>query len=45
MIIDAVGQAWNTRDMFHSLGLVSIFTMHFEIVLCTVKLATTDKLR
>lgn len=32
-VIDAVGQVWNLRDIYQSLGLVSIFTMGFVLVL------------
>lgn len=39
-VTDAVGQVWNLRDIYESLGLVSIFTMGFVIVLTLLKLAT-----
>lgn len=32
-VTDAVGQQWNLRDIYQSLGLVSIFTMGFVLVL------------
>ncbi len=32
-VTDAVGQIWNQRDIYESLGLVSIFTMGFVLVL------------
>ncbi|MGB3314081.1 MAG: carotenoid biosynthesis protein [Albidovulum sp.] len=38
-VTDAVGQVWNLRDIYESLGLVSIFTMGFVIVLTALKLA------
>ena len=37
-VTDAVGQVWNHRDIYESLGLVSIFTMGFVIVLAALKL-------
>lgn len=37
-IPDAMGQMWNLRDIYQSLGLVSIFTMGFVIVLTLIKL-------
>jgi putative membrane protein len=37
-VTDAVGQVWNLRDIYESLGLVSIFTMGFVIVLTALKL-------
>jgi uncharacterized membrane protein len=37
-VTDAVGQVWNLRDIYESLGLVSIFTMGFVIVLTMLKL-------
>lgn len=41
---DATGKVWNTLDMFHTLGLVSLFTMLFVIVLTTIKLTQTKQL-
>ncbi|HMS96781.1 MAG TPA: hypothetical protein PKA03_16460, partial [Tabrizicola sp.] len=32
-VTDATGQVWNLRDIYESLGLVSIFTMGFVLVL------------
>lgn len=32
-VSDATGQSWNLRDIYQSLGLVSIFTMGFVLVL------------
>lgn len=40
-VTDSVGQAWNLRDIYESLGLVSIFTMGFVIVLAAIKLGGT----
>ena len=40
-VTDAVGQVWNLRDIYESLGLVSIFTMGFVIVLAALKLGAT----
>lgn len=37
-VTDAVGQVWNLRDIYQSLGLVSLFTMGFVIVLTLLKL-------
>lgn len=37
-VTDAAGQIWNLRDIYESLGLVSIFTMGFVIVLTALKL-------
>lgn len=37
-VTDAAGQVWNLRDIYESLGLVSIFTMGFVIVLTLLKL-------
>ena len=37
-VTDATGQVWNLRDIYESLGLVSIFTMGFVIVLTMLKL-------
>jgi uncharacterized membrane protein len=37
-VTDAVGQVWNLRDIYESLGIVSIFTMGFVIVLTMLKL-------
>lgn len=33
MVADATGQVWNQRDIYQSLGLVSVFTMGFVLVL------------
>ena len=38
---DATGQVWNLADIYQSLGLVSIFTMGFVIVLGVIRL--TDR--
>ena len=38
-VTDAVGQVWNLRDLYQTLGLVSIFTMGFVIVLSLTKFA------
>jgi uncharacterized membrane protein len=37
-VTDAAGQVWNLADLYQSLGLVSIFTMGFVIVLALSKL-------
>jgi putative membrane protein len=37
-VTDAVGQVWNLRDIYQSLGLVAIFTMGFVILLTGIKL-------
>ncbi|HMS94138.1 MAG TPA: carotenoid biosynthesis protein [Tabrizicola sp.] len=37
-VTDATGQVWALRDIFESLGLVSIFTMGFVLVLTTLAL-------
>jgi len=37
-VTDAVGQVWNLRDIYQSLGLVSIFTMGFVIVMTILAL-------
>jgi hypothetical protein len=31
-VADATGQVWNLRDLYQTLGLVSIFTMGFILV-------------
>lgn len=40
-VTDAAGQVWNLRDIYQSLGLVSIFTMGFVLVLGVVALRRT----
>lgn len=40
-VTDAVGQVWNQRDIYESLGLVSIFTMGFVIILALLALRRT----
>lgn len=40
-VTDALGQIWNLRDIYESLGLVSIFTMGFVIVLAVIKFGET----
>ena len=42
-VTDAVGQVWNLRDIYESLGLVSIFTMGFVIVLTALKLVAAGR--
>lgn len=37
-VTDAAGQVWNLRDLYQSLGLVSVFTMGFVILLSLAKL-------
>jgi putative membrane protein len=37
-VTDAMGQVWALRDIYESLGLVSIFTMGFVVVLGLLKL-------
>lgn len=41
-VADATGFVWNLADIYQSLGLVSIFTMGFVIVLGLIKLSAKD---
>lgn len=45
VLIDQAGQSWNSRDMYESLALVSIFSMLFVAVLCFVKVQASQRLR
>ena len=44
VLVDQAGQSWNSRDMYESLALVSIFSMLFVTVLCFIKVQVSDRL-
>ena len=44
-LVDQAGQSWNSRDMYETLALVSIFSMLFVTVLCFIKVQASDQLR
>ncbi|MFN8494862.1 MAG: carotenoid biosynthesis protein [Caldilineaceae bacterium] len=45
VLVDQAGQRWNSRDMYESLALVSIFSMFFVTVLCFIKVQSAKQLR
>jgi hypothetical protein len=45
VLVDQAGQSWNSRDMYESLALVSIFSMLFVTVLCFIKVQVAKQLR
>lgn len=45
VLVDQTGQSWNSRDMYETLALVSIFSMLFVTVLCFIKVQASDQLR
>ena len=44
-LIDQAGQSWNSRAMYETLALVSIFSMLFVTCLCFIKVQTSNRLR
>lgn len=44
-LVDQAGQSWNSRDMYETLALVSIFSMLFVTVLCFIKVQASERLR
>ncbi len=44
-LVDQAGQSWNSRDMYETLALVSIFSMLFVTVLCFIKVQVSNRLR
>lgn len=45
VLVDQAGQPWNSRDMYESLALVSIFSMLFVTLLCFIKVQVSKQLR
>jgi putative membrane protein len=44
-LVDQSGQSWNSRDMYQTLALVSIFSMLFVTILCFIKVQASERLR
>lgn len=45
VLVDKAGQSWNSKAMYETLALVSIFSMLFVTCLCFIKVQTSNRLR